>query len=240
MSSRIEQVIDEIEEYIEACKPKFMSSTEIIVNKDEIDELLRELRMKTPDEIKRYQKIIANKDAILADAQAKADGMIQEAQIQTNQLVSENEIMQQAYAQANEIVTAATAQAQQILDNATNDANQIRIGAIHYTDDLLSQAESAIGRTLDTYTSKYDSLVNSLQECYDMVRNNRAELDVPPETEQSVQSEYPQDEYPADEYPQNNYEQDAYGQDDYLDDENQYPNDMSVSGYDIQEDDTLD
>ena len=129
---------------------------------------------------------------------------------------------------------------QQILDNATNDANQIRIGAIHYTDDLLSQAESAIGRTLDTYTSKYDSLVNSLQECYDMVRNNRAELDVPPETEQSVQSEYPQDEYPADEYPQNNYEQDAYGQDDYLDDENQYPNDMSVSGYDIQEDDTLD
>lgn len=47
MSSRIEQLIDEIEEYIEGCKPKFMSSTEIIVNKDEIDELLRELRMKT-------------------------------------------------------------------------------------------------------------------------------------------------------------------------------------------------
>ena len=45
MSSRIEQLIDEIEEYIEGCKPKFMSSTEIIVNKDEIDELLRELRM---------------------------------------------------------------------------------------------------------------------------------------------------------------------------------------------------
>ena len=165
MSSRIEQIIEEIEEYIDSCKFQPLSTTKIIVNKDQMDELLRELRMKTPDEIKRYQKIIANKDAILADAQAKADGMIQEAQIQTNELVSEHEIMQQAYAQANEIVTAATAQAQQILDNATNDANQIRIGAIHYTDDLLSQAESAIGRTLDTYTSKYDSLVNSRQEC---------------------------------------------------------------------------
>lgn len=241
MSSRIEQIIEEIEEYIDRdCKFQPLSTTKIIVNKERLDELLRELRMKTPDEIKRYQKIIANRDAILADAKAKADAMIEEAQVQTTELVSEHEIMQQAYAQANEIVTAATAQAQQILDNATNDANQIRIGAIHYTDDLLSQAESAIGRTLDTYTSKYDSLVNSLQECYDMVRNNRAELDVPPETEQSVQSEYPQDEYPADEYPQNNYEQDAYGQDDYLDDENQYPNDMSVSDYDIQEDDTLD
>ena len=221
MSSRIEQIIEEIEEYIDSCKFQPLSTTKIIVNKDQMDELLRELRMKTPDEIKRYQKIIANKDAILADAQAKADGMIQEAQIQTNELVSEHEIMQQAYAQANEIVTAATAQAQQILDNATNDANQIRVGAIHYTDDLLSQAESAIGRTLDTYTSKYDSLVNSLQE-------------------QNVQQEYPQDQYPAEEYPQDTYEQDAYGQDDYLDDGNSYPDDMPISDYDIQEDDTLD
>ena len=43
-----------------------MSTTKIIVNKEHLDELLRELRMKTPDEIKRYQKIIANRDAILA------------------------------------------------------------------------------------------------------------------------------------------------------------------------------
>ena len=65
MSSKIEQLIDEIEEYIASCKYKTLSNTHIIVNKDEIDELLRELKMKTPDEIKRYQKIISNKEAIL-------------------------------------------------------------------------------------------------------------------------------------------------------------------------------
>ena len=155
-----------------------------------MDELLRELRMKTPDEIKRYQKIIANKDAILADAQAKADSMIEEAQIQTNELVSEHEIMQQAYAQANEIVTAATDQAQEILDNATRDANDIRIGAMQYTDDLLANAESIIGHTLDSYTTKYDGLVNSLQECYDMVRNNRSELEIPEQSSQGLETEY--------------------------------------------------
>ena len=142
MSSRIEQIIEEIEEYIDSCKFQPLSTTKIIVNKDQIDELLRELRMKTPDEIKRYQKIIANKDAILADAQQKAESMIEEAHAQTSELVSEHEIMQQAYAQANEIVMAATDQAQQILDNATNDANDIRIGAVQYTDDLLANAES--------------------------------------------------------------------------------------------------
>ena len=116
MSSRIEQLIDEIEEYIEGCKPKFMSSTEIIVNKDEIDELLRELRMKTPDEIKRYQKIISNKEAILNDAKAKAEALINEATVHTNELINEHEIMQQAYAQANEVVTMASKQAQEILE----------------------------------------------------------------------------------------------------------------------------
>ena len=63
MSSRIEQIIEEIEEYVDSCKFQPLSSTKIVVNKEELEELLRELRMKTPDEIKRYQKIISNKDA---------------------------------------------------------------------------------------------------------------------------------------------------------------------------------
>ena len=190
MSSRIEQIIEEIEEYIDSCKFQPLSTTKIIVNKDQMDELLRELRMKTPDEIKRYQKIIANKDAILADAQAKADAMIEEAQIHTKELVSEHEIMQRAYAQANDIVLAATEQAQQILDNATNDANNIRMGAMQYTDDLLANAESIIGHTLDSYTTKYDGLVNSLQECYDMVRNNRSELEIPDPSAASLEANF--------------------------------------------------
>ena len=56
--------------------------------------------MKTPEEIKRYQKIISNKEAILNDAKQKAQELINDATIQTNELISEHQIMQQAYAQA--------------------------------------------------------------------------------------------------------------------------------------------
>lgn len=112
MSSRIEQIIDEIQEYIDSCKYQPLSNTKIIVSKDEMDELLRELRMKTPEEIKRYQKIISNRDAIMEDAKTKAESMLREAAIHTNELVSEHEIMQQAYAQANEIISQATEKAQ--------------------------------------------------------------------------------------------------------------------------------
>ena len=121
MSSRIEQIIEEIEEYVESCKYQPLSTTKIIVNKEEIEELLRELRLKTPDEIKRYQKIISNKDAILQDAQAKADNIIEDTKKQVQEMVKESEVMQQAYAQANETVNSANQQAQAIIDAATND-----------------------------------------------------------------------------------------------------------------------
>ena len=96
MSSRIEQVIEEIEEYIEGCKYQTLSNTKIIVNKEELEELLTELRLRTPDEIKRYQKIISNKEAILADAKSKAESIVAQAQVQNTELVSEHQIMQQA------------------------------------------------------------------------------------------------------------------------------------------------
>ena len=172
----------------------------IIVNKDQMDELLRELRMKTPDENQALSEDHCKiKMQSLLMHRQKADSMLEEAQIHTNELVSEHEIMQQAYAQANEIVTAATEQAQEILDNATSDANEIRIGAMRYADNLMANAEGIIGHTLDSYTTKYDSLVNSLQECYDMVRNNRAELDIPdqPAAAQNEDQGYEQEEEPA-------------------------------------------
>ena len=60
--SRIEQLISEIEEYIDSCKFQALSNSKIIVNKEEMEELLVELRMRIPDEIKKYQKIISQQE----------------------------------------------------------------------------------------------------------------------------------------------------------------------------------
>ncbi|PXV95427.1 hypothetical protein C8E03_10156 [Lachnotalea glycerini] len=193
MSSKIEQIIEEIEEYINGCKYQPLSNTKIVVNKEEIDELLTELRLKTPDEIKRYQKIINNKEAILADAQAKADAIIAQATVHTNELINEHEIMQQAYAQANEIVLIATNQAQEILDKATIDANNIRYGAIQYTDDMLANMQGIISHAINSSTAKYENLVKSLQDCYDIVNANRVEL-APQEDEEEVAEALVQEE----------------------------------------------
>ena len=176
MSSRIEQLIDEIEDYIDGCKYQPLSKTNIIVNKEEIDELLRELRMKTPDEIKRYQKIISNKEAILNDARNKAEALINDATVHTNELINEHEIMQQAYAQANEVVTLASHQAQEILDNATIEANGVRAAAVQYLDDMLASLENLMTTTLNTTTAPYESFFNTINSYNEVVKANRAEL----------------------------------------------------------------
>lgn len=185
MSSRIEQLIDEIEDYIDGCKYQPLSKTNIIVNKEEIDELLRELRMKTPDEIKRYQKIITNKEAILNDARAKAEALIKDATVQTTELINEHEIMQQAYAQANEVVRMATMQAQEILNNATIEANGVRTSAMQYLDEMLSNLENAMTATLATTTEHYESFYNTISSYNETVKANRAELR-PVEVEQML------------------------------------------------------
>ncbi len=184
MSSRIEQIIEEIEEYIESCKFQPLSTRKIVVDKEEISEYLRELRLKTPDEIKRYQKIISNKDAILEDAQQKADAIIADAQQKASEMVTQHEIMQKAYAQANDTVNAANRQAQEILDSATQDANSIRLSAITYTDDMMANMGAILSDTLGDAGSKYKDFIDSLQGCLDIVNRNRQEL--APQTAQAA------------------------------------------------------
>ena len=176
MSSRIEQIIEEIEEFVDGCKFQPLSTTKIVVNKEDLEELLRELRLKTPDEIKRYQKIINNKDAILEDAQIKADNLIAEAQAKAQELVTQHEIMQKAYAQANETINAANKEAQEIVDSATQDANSIRLSAITYTDDMMANIGEVLSQTLADAGAKYKMFIDALQSCLDVVNHNRQEL----------------------------------------------------------------
>ena len=168
MASRIEQIIEEIEEHVDSCKFQPLSTTKIVVNKEELEELLRELRLKTPDEIKRYQKIISNKDAILADAQA------------------------------NDTINKSNQQAQSILDSATQDANNIRLSAITYTDDMLANMENILTATIDEAGSRYHALIDSLQAANNTVKQNRSELAPAGSAAPVHDEELPEEEFDVD------------------------------------------
>lgn len=174
--SRIEQLIEDIYEFVESCKMQPLSQTRVIVPKDELYDLLDELKLRTPDEIKRYQKIIANRDAILADAEKKSLEIQENAQEKAKLLVNENEIMQQVYQQANEIMSEANTQAEMIIRSANEDAEQIRSGALAYSNEMLADVERVLHDAFESTKAKSESMINTLKNNLDTVVSNRREL----------------------------------------------------------------
>ncbi|MCR4672918.1 MAG: ATPase [Lachnospiraceae bacterium] len=170
--SKIEQLIDEIEEFVDGCKPATFSRSNIVVPKDQLYELLTELRLKTPDEIKRYQKIIAQKDKIINDAQAQAEQMVKETTDYCNALVDEHEIMLKAYEKAEQTINDANAQAQEIVAAANQNAEEVRVSALTYTQSMIGNVTEVLERSLDIARKNSEGLIGGLTENLNILTDN--------------------------------------------------------------------
>lgn len=118
-------LIDEVEDIVEA-GTSLPFTNKVMVNKDELLDIVKEIRIKLPDEIKQAQWIKDERQRILADAQKDADTLISDAEYKLEELVDQEEIIKVANSRAEEIIT-----------RAQNHAKEIRIGAMEYADALL-------------------------------------------------------------------------------------------------------
>ena len=176
MSNRIEQVIGDIEEYIDGCKMQAFSSTKIIVDRTQIEDFLDELRQYTPEEVKKYQRMLNNRDKILSDAKRKASEVEEKAQAYADHMVSESQITKLAYEKANEILTSAQQEAQRIIEAAQDEADAVRGGALAYTNDMLDSLRSILSGTIDDCQNRYSALISSLTAHQNIVIQNQQEL----------------------------------------------------------------
>ena len=179
MASKIEDDINALQDYIDGCKMSTLHRGSLIIDQNELDGYIDNLRTDIPQEIRQYQRIISNQEHILAEARRKADELIKEAEIQTDQLVSEHKILEQAYARANELVLVASKEAESILDKATMEANEIKESAMAYTDNNLRIIQEIITATMEETRTKTDNYMNQMQGYLDIITSNRAELQPP-------------------------------------------------------------
>ena len=174
--SRIEQLIDDIEAYIEDCKPSAFSSTKVVVNKEELEEMLNELRLQIPEEVNQYKKVINNQDAILNNAKIKADGMVEAANKLQTQMIDEHEIMQKALANSDQVIENANIQAQNILDRATLDSQTMQRAIMKYSDDMMAVLQRELADMMSVSKQKFESFYSNLENNYNTVTANRSEL----------------------------------------------------------------
>ena len=174
--SRIEQIIDDIETFINGCKMVPLSSSKIAVNKEEMKEYLADLREEIPVEIKQYQRVLSNQEAIIADAKLQASSIVANANRMTEELTNEHEIMQKAYARAEEMIQEAQLRAEDIVNNATAEANDVKTAAIQYTDELLSNVQSMLQSSLGGAQSQFDQFTSDLRLTIRTIDQNRNDL----------------------------------------------------------------
>ena len=173
----VEEMINEIEIFIDNCKYQPLSSNKIVVPKDEMERLLSELKLKLPSEIERCKKIMRNKEAILASARTRSDAIISESVNEANRLVDSNHITELANIRANEILDAARQEADRILADANAEANEVRLGAMSYTRQKLSDMRDFFAATLEADRENYKNLVDSLENSVFTLETNMSEVD---------------------------------------------------------------
>ena len=129
----------DILELISELEEKIDSSLEIplikkaFVNKEELMNLVGDISLQLPDEVRMAKSIAEDRTRILADAQNQADLIIKNAEQKIISMVDEHEITKRANEQANEIIA-----------KAQKNARDIRIGTLEYSDNLLSQLDNTL------------------------------------------------------------------------------------------------
>lgn len=192
--SRIEQKIEDIYGFVESCKMQSFSSTKVIVPKNDLYDLLDDLRRDAPEEIKRYRKMLSQRDAILEDAEKKAADILADAQEQYSALVEEHNIMQEAYQQAEITVANANEEAERIIANARKQADEMGSGAIYYTTDMMDMAEKVIAKAYESTLNNSKALETALSGYLEIIRKNKAELLQANEPQPETESQQPQEE----------------------------------------------
>ncbi len=113
-------------------------SGKCLVDKEEILEIVKELRLKLPDDIKQAKWVKEERQRILMDAQKEAGTMLKDAESNIAAMVDEHEITKKAYEQANEIVAAAQ-----------KNAREIRLGTKEYANSILNKVEEILTDTIE-------------------------------------------------------------------------------------------
>lgn len=198
--NRIEQLISDMEQYIDSCKTQaFSGNRKIIVDRGAVDDFLAELRMCMPEVIQRSEKIVSNKEAIISDAKSQAEKLLNDANEKTTVLVDEHEIVQQAISQGQMIVDQADDQAQQILDDAVREANAFKDSAINYTSDAMTTLRALYEDSIKETAALFQKHLDELNEQYQMIADTHdhflasiqesAEKEIHEETESSDDDE---------------------------------------------------
>jgi cell division septum initiation protein DivIVA len=99
-------LVDRLEELFNESKPIWFTHS-VIVDEDRMLDLIDQMRVTIPEEIKKSQQLLAQRDRILAQAQEEANRTVALAREKGDKLVENDPITQAAQARADQVIAQA-------------------------------------------------------------------------------------------------------------------------------------
>jgi cell division septum initiation protein DivIVA len=126
------QLLEYLQEIIES-SPKVPITGKIVIDKRELLDVIDQIVNYLPDEFKKAQWVLSEKERILAEANKQYDSVKKETMDLMKKQVENHDITREAKIMAQEIIASAQ-----------RDAKAIRLGARDYADEILSQLDQEI------------------------------------------------------------------------------------------------
>ena len=150
------QLIDRLEELFNDAKAVPFTHN-VVVDEDKMLELIDQMRIAIPEEVKKAQQIVAQRDRVMAQAQEESNRTLQLARDKADQLAQKDIITQEAQRRADQILALARAEAEGIRADADN-----------YVLDTLMQLQDQIAKV----SNQVNNGVRMMQE--EQMRKNPA------------------------------------------------------------------
>ena len=129
----VNRLIDMLYERVEDAKSPALKPNLSMVDRDEILDLLDELRNQMPVELKRAQELLAAREKFVDEAKRDVERMMRQADLEAKSKISDSEVLY-----------AAKEKARKIIADAEDRSRQLCQVANEYAEDALARTEEAV------------------------------------------------------------------------------------------------
>lgn len=111
------QLIDRLEELFNESKAIPLTRN-VMVDEDRMLDIIDQMRIAIPEEVKKAQQLLGQRDRVLAQAQEEANRTLEIARQKADQLISKDMVMQETQRRADQVLAQARAEAETIRADA--------------------------------------------------------------------------------------------------------------------------
>ncbi|MBE5944295.1 MAG: hypothetical protein E7258_05185 [Lachnospiraceae bacterium] len=166
---RSEQIIDRLIDVIENGQSMPLSTGKVVVNKDEVSLMLKELKSIVGGELRMYREFNDRRGKIISDAKKEAEDIIYEAE-QTASRIRVTKRM----SEGNSLYRPEKLDVEE--RRALRTASDIYAASIIYTDEMLTEVNDVVAQAYDLINNQYGKMVDILNQKAKIIADNKAEL----------------------------------------------------------------